>query len=301
MNNRFHWPQEGCQKLNPPIKVYEASSALLAKGTKANREAMIQRRLIDAIASTDTETRMWKSLFAAAKGAYAIADFKQCESLLLRALEKGKSLKESTFAINTCLVGQGALCLATGKLDEACKHLEQPIQRLNGTSDIALKELCAVALKFHAAVLSEKGNNDGAESDLEKAIEILESIGVEGAVQLAYAMSDLAMIYMKQGALKEAGELVFSAMEILEVTMGHENPEYIRANLIYSLCHSANEEEFLGGIEDSIVKMEYQRGQQHPSIVRAVRWYLQKLHECGDDDRIAEVKRKFEVHTAKIH
>jgi tetratricopeptide (TPR) repeat protein len=261
---------------------------------------MTNKRLVDAIESTDAETKMWKSRFAAAKQAYDSAEFKQCETLLALALEQGKRLKERTFAVNTCLVAQGALCLATAKPDEAEKQLSQAIQAVSSAAEPALKELCAVAFRFHAQVLADKGDLDGAEQDLQKALNILETLGVDGAVQLAYTMSDLATVYIAQGALAEAGQLVFSSMEVLEATLGHESPEYARADIIYSLCHSANEEEFLGGIEDSIVKMQYQRGQKHPNIVRAVRWYLQKLNERGDKERIAEVEQRFGVHTKAL-
>jgi tetratricopeptide (TPR) repeat protein len=261
---------------------------------------MTKRILVDAIESTDTETKTWKSRFAAAKAAYDAADFKQCETLLALALEQGKGLKERTFAINTCLVGQGALYLATGKPDEAAKQLNQAIRELSGAGEPALKELYAVALRFHAQFLEDKGDLDGAEDDLQQALKVLQTLGVDGAVQLAYTMSDLATVYIGQGDLKEAGELVFSSMEVLEATLGHENPEYVRADVIYSLCHAANEEEFLGGVEDSILRMQYQVGRQHPSIVRAVRWYLQKLQELGDQGRIAEVEQRFGVHAKNL-
>ncbi len=256
---------------------------------------MIKQRLTDAIESTDSETKLWKSRFAAAKAAYARADFKECESLLNRALEEAKHLKEHRFAVNTCRLGQGALCLATDKLDEAEKHLEQVIHEISGDSDPAMKELGAVALRFHAELNSEKGNLEGAEQDLDKACEMLETLGLEGAVQLAYAMGDIAAIYIKQGALTEAGEAIIASMEVLRMTLGPESPEYVRANVIYSLCHAGNEEEFFGGIEGAIEQMTYQMGRKHPSIVRAIHWYLGKLNERGDKTKIAEIEAKFGV------
>src|SRR5271165_1534555 len=99
---------------------------------------MRQQKLTDAIPSNDPETRMWKSRFAAAKGAYEMGEFRQCESLLYLALEQAKNLKESTFATNTCHVGLGAVYIATGKLDEAQEHLDAVINRLSGGGDAAL-------------------------------------------------------------------------------------------------------------------------------------------------------------------
>jgi tetratricopeptide (TPR) repeat protein len=256
---------------------------------------MTKQRLTDAIESGDPETKMWKSRFAAAKAAYAEANFKECETLLARALEEGKHLKEHKFAVNTCRMGQGALCLATDKLDEAEKLLDEAIRELSGDSDPALKELCGVAFRFHAEVNSEKGNLEGAEQDLDRACEMLETLGLDGAVQLAYAMGDLAAIYIKQGALTEAGEAITSSMEVLKMTLGAESPEYVRANVIHSLCHTSNEDEFFGGVEGAIEKMQYQRGRKHPSIVRAVRWYLQKLDERGEKTKMAEMEQKFGV------
>src|SRR5262249_14937527 len=152
--------------------------------------------------------------------------------VLTRALEQGKSIKESTFAVNSCLIGRGALLLAMGKLDEAEKILDQAIRTLSGSGEAALRELRAVALRFHAEIHAQRGDLDAAEQDLQEALELLESLGVDGAVQLAYAMSDMAIIYVKQGALDDAGALVISSMELLRATLGPESPEYVRANLI---------------------------------------------------------------------
>jgi len=103
-----------------------------------------------------------------------------------------------------------------------------------------------------------------------------------------------------QGKLKDAKELVFSAMELLEQTVGPENPEYIGANLIYNICDSKKEEEMLSQVEDSIFRMQYQLGQKHPSITRALRWYLNKLQECGETEKIAEVKERFDMHVKAL-
>jgi len=261
---------------------------------------MTQRKLTDAIESTDSETRLWKSRFAAAKFAYGAGDFRQCESLLYRAMEQAKTLKDWNFATNTCRVGLGAVYLATGKADQAREQLQTAINKLAGSGEPALTELYAVALRFSSLILSEAGDYSAAEDQLQMAIKALQDLGDEGAVQLAYTMSDLAVVYVMQGNLKGAKELIFSAMEILEAVLGSENPEYIRANLIYNLSAAKDEEELLSEVEDTIFRMEYQRGQKHPNITRALRWYLKKRQELGETDKVAEAKDRFDLHTKAV-
>lgn len=261
-----------------------------------DRVFMMKQRLTDAMESSDPETRKWKARFAAARGAYATGEFKQCEELLSLALEQGKTLKEKDFAVNTCLVGQGAAALAVGDLDRAKKKLRSAIESLSSASEPAMKELHAVALRFLAETASQAGEFDDSENYLQEACSLLETLGVDGAVQLAYTMSDLATIYLKQGDSFDAGELVLSAMELLNTTHQGNSSEYQRANLIYNLSHASNEEEFLGAVEDSITKLEYRKGPKHPSVSRAVRWYIQRLRERGDQQKIAEVEAKFGVH-----
>src|SRR5271170_4727480 len=204
---------------------------------------MTQQKLTDAIESTDPETKIWKSRFSAAKAAYDMGEHRQCESLLFRAMEQAKALKERTFATNTCHVGLGVLYLATGKLDEAQKHLDAATSELSGSGEAALRELYAVALRFHAHVLLEKDDQGSAEREVRQAMEVLENLGAEGAVQLAYVTSDLATLYVMQGKLSEAKELIFTAMDLLEATLGPGNPEYVRANMIYNLCEAEGDEE----------------------------------------------------------
>ncbi|RTL44509.1 MAG: tetratricopeptide repeat protein [Candidatus Melainabacteria bacterium] len=256
---------------------------------------MSKQRLTDAMESTDAETRMWKSRFTAARGAYATGNFKQGEDLLAQALEQGKHLPEKDFAVNTCLVGQAANALALGDMEKARNKLNEVVRTLSSRSEPALKELHAVALRFLAEIASQKQDYDAAEQYLQEACRLLETVGVAGAVQLAYAMSDLATVYLKQGDSHDAGELVLSAMELLTTTHQSETTEYERASLLYNLCHVENEKEFLGALEDSIQKMEYRKGSKHPSIVRAVRWLVQVLRERGEEEKIAEVEEKFGV------
>jgi tetratricopeptide (TPR) repeat protein len=239
---------------------------------------------------------MWKSRFAAAKGAYEMGEFRQCESLLYLAMEQAKNLKESTFATNTCHVGLGAVYIATGKIEQAREQLQTAINALSESDDAALRELSAVARRFFAEVLTESGDEEGAEDQLRAAIAILEQLGAECSVPLAYTLGDLATLYITQGKLKDSKDLIFAAMDLLERALGPENPEFIRANLIYNISESKDEEEMLSQVEDSILRMQYQLGQKHPSIARALRWYLKKRQARGETDKIAELNERLDLH-----
>jgi len=47
--------------------------------------------------------------------------------------------------------------------------------------------------------------------------------------------------------------------------------------------------------------MQYQRGQKHPNITRALRWYVKKRKERGETDKIAEAEEKFDLHTKALN
>lgn len=258
---------------------------------------MTQQKLTDAIASTDKETQIWKSRFNLAKSTFEMGKYKEAESLLYKALEQGHKLKEREFATNTCLVGLGVVYFVLGKKDEAEKQLQEAKRALSGVAAPALKELYGVALRIHAEVLSDKGELKAAASELEEAADVLESLGIDGAVQLSYALSDLAMLHIKGGDLAEAKELICTAMDLLRGAVNADNAEYLRANMIYNICQTPDQEELLTQVENSIVKMEYQLGQKHPNVIRAVGWYLEKLHEAGDTEQIREAEEKFGIQT----
>lgn len=261
---------------------------------------MTQQKITDAIASSDKETKLWKTRFAAAKGAYSMGEFRQCESQLYLAMEQAKSLKEHTFATNTCHVGLGALYIATGKPDKAREELQHAINALSGSGDPALRELYAVALRFHSQLLSDAGDYAGAETQLKQAMQILEDLGVDGAVQLAYTLSDLASVYVLMGNLQEARELIFDSMSLLESLVGPEHPEYMRANMIYNICDIENEEDRLAKAEDSIFRMQYYHGQKHPSVTRALGRYLKRRQELGENDKIEEARERFSIHSKAL-
>lgn len=245
------------------------------------------------MASDDPKTKEWKVRFACAQGAYDRGMFSECESLLFRLMEQGKSLQESEFATNTCHVGLGAVYTATGKIDKAKQHLETAINALTGSGDESLRELSALAHRFYAEVLREAGDEARAEEELRNAIRTLTDLGVSCIAPLAYALSELAALYVTQGNLADARKLILSAIELLEQVLGSENPEYLRAHAIYNVCCSEGEDEMLAQVEDGISKMHYYFGTKHPSLTRAVRWYLKKCREHGETDKIAEIESSF--------
>ncbi len=249
-------------------------------------------RLTDAMAANDTETKMWKTMFAAAKGAYDTGQFRQCEALLHRLMEQAGKLTESTFAINACRVGLGAVYVETGKLDKAKEQLEITIDALSGSDDPALKEACAAARRFYAQVMLDEGNQTGAEEQLRSAIEILEPLGIQCAVPISYALIDLALLYITKGKLNEAQDLMFAAMKLLDLSLGSDNPECARAHLIYNICASKGEDEFLSQVEDGIQRLQYQFGSKHPNITRALRWYSKRRREQAETDKINNIQSK---------
>lgn len=257
---------------------------------------MTQPRLTDAMVSDDPKTKTWKVRFACAKGAYDLGKFSECESLLHRLMEQANTLQESVFATNTCHVGLGAVYVATGKIDKAKHHLEIAINSLSGTFDESLKELSALAHRFYAEALREAGDEVGAEHELEQAVHILTELGVNCVVPLAYAMSDLAALYVTQAKLKDAKKLILSSMELLRQSVGAENQEYIRASMISNICDSAGEEEMLQQIDAGISKLQYYFG-KHPSLTRAIRWYRKKCQERGETDNIDGIENGF-VHAS---
>jgi tetratricopeptide (TPR) repeat protein len=254
---------------------------------------MNSKRLTDAILSTDPNTGVWKSRFRAAKAAYEEGKLKESESLLHRALEEAKQLPEHAFATNTTQVGLGVVYLAEGRTDEAYQILQQAVNSLRGQSEPALKELYGVALRFFANLIFEKGQFEQAESMLQESINVLEDIGTDGALQLCYTLSDLAIMYVKHGMMKDAADVIDEMGELAGLVFGPNSPEYIRMNLIYQLCHTKSETELVAAVEDSITKMRYLRGEQHPRVKEAIRLFLEKLHQSGDTAAIKEVEQLF--------
>lgn len=254
----------------------------------------------DTLSGTDPATKLWRSRFSAAKAAYHQGDLRQCERLLFRAMEQAKSLPDWQFATNSCHVGLGAVYLGLGDFEKARRHLHTAINALSGSGEPASRELYGVALRFYGSFLAATGDNTGAESNLQLAIKTLEDLGPQGAVQLAYALSDLAVLYVALEDLKTAREIIYSAMDILESALGPESSGYVRANIIYNLCSSKSEEELLTAIEDGLFRLQYQDGRHHPPLLRALGWYLKKRQDRGEMDKVEEARKRFDFHTTAL-
>ena len=105
-------------------------------------------------------------------------------------------------------------------------------------------------------------------------------------------MSDLAGLYVLQERFDEANQLIMGAMPLLALTVGPEDKEYARADILHSLCQ-ANDADLLEIAEACGIKLQYQFGAQHPTMIRALRRYVKALKERGDTARLEDAKRTF--------
>lgn len=259
---------------------------------------MVKKRIIESITATDSKSRRWKSLFSAARLAFETGDLRQAESLLARARELANEIPEHSFAVHSCEIGAGAILLAKAKYRDASSRLQKSLNALESHQDNAHKELLAVALRFNAQALLGMGDANEAEKTLKKSAEILEEIGVDGAVQLSYTLCELSSLYLVQGRLSEAQKYINTAMEILFSTHGPESAEYTRADMIYAVC-LFGEEEAQSTTADAIGKLEYVFGKNHPFIARALDRYIKVLNEKGQTAKVEAVKERFCVKAGK--
>lgn len=259
---------------------------------------MVKKRIIESITSTDTKSRRWKALFSSARFAYDSGDLRQAESLLARARELSHELPERSFAEHATEIGLAAIYLAKKKPNDAKSRLRKSLNVLESNPDPALKELYAVALRFHAEALKIAGDENEAEKELKKSVAILEDLGSDAAVQLGYTLCDLSSLYLLQGRISEAQEYIESAMDILFVVLGPEAPEYTRADMIFAACKYSDAEEQIDMAADGIVRMEYMFGEKHPNITRAIDRYMKVLAKKGDEIRLAAAKERFGIKVA---
>lgn len=253
---------------------------------------MVKKRITEALASQDTQTKQWRMRFACARMAYEEGNLREAENLLLRLQEPAEHLHEHAFAVNTVRVGLAAVQISEGRMEEARTNLHRTISALEGSTDPALQEVYGVALRFFAQLLIDLNEQDQAERELQKSISTFQDIGPDGAVQLAYSMSDLAGLYVMQGRLEEANQLITGAMQLLALTVGSEDKEYARADILHSLCQ-ANDEDLLEIAEACGIKLQYQFGAQHPTMIRALNRYVKALKERGDVARLENAKQTF--------
>ncbi|CAN5276992.1 hypothetical protein BH10CYA1_BH10CYA1_45770 [soil metagenome] len=222
--------------------------------------------------STDPKTKLWKARFSAAKAAYTLGELKQCNRLLYSTLEQANDLPESTFAVNTCLVGMAAVAIAQNDLNAARTHLQKTIGKLGSSSEPALMELLAVAYRFSAHVSLKERRVEAAETEFKKAIDILTKLGGDGAVQLSYTLGELAILYVTQDRLIEAKSLISTSSELMQgAMMDVESAEYVRNTMIYHICESTDDEGKLALVDEGISQMQYHRYKGHPGIKRKKR------------------------------
>jgi tetratricopeptide (TPR) repeat protein len=257
--------------------------------------SMVKKKITEAVTSNDPKTKRWRMMFAAGRMAYDTGDFHQAESLLVRAAEVAKEMKESSFGLNATEIGLAAVMLATKRSPEAAKRLGRIIGTLEGIPDPEHKELMAVALRFYSQALSNNGDERSAEKELKKSIDILEKLGPEASVQLAYSLCDLSGLYLTQGRLTEAEVPIMRAMKILSSVLGPESPEYTRADMIYQVCLPMQGDTRLEVVSDGIRKMEYLLGDKHPNFVHALSRYFKVLRDRGEKAKLEEAQEKFGV------
>lgn len=259
---------------------------------------MVKKRITDIVTSDDTKSKRWRSLFGAARMAYAECEFRQAESLLARAMLIAPELPESTFAENTTEIGSAVVLLAEKRTKEAIKRLKKCVHDLTGHSDRKHQELLAVALRFYAHALIESGDEQEAEKELTRSVEILKGIGEDARVQYAYALADLGGLYVRQGRYVKAQNDILKAMKIVSEELGTEAAEYTRTDMIYQLTLPMTEPTRMEFASDAIERMQYQFGAKHPTIVRALERYMMVLSERGDKEKINEAVERFGLSAA---
>jgi tetratricopeptide (TPR) repeat protein len=254
---------------------------------------MVKKRVIESVVSPDPKTKKWKAAFSIGRMAYESGDLRQAATLLARALEMAKELPEHGFAVPACEIAIAAVMLASGKTKDAEAKLSRSLASLEGAAGFEDKELLAVALRFHAEALLASGDEREAEKELLKSIHICEGLGDDAAVQRAYSLCDLCVIYLSQGRIPQAEEHITKAMFILSSVFGPDNADYTRADMLYTAFMPMGEGSRMDTVSDGIQRMTYMYGAKHPNISRAVNLYLKALENKGDKVRLEEAKERF--------
>lgn len=253
------------------------------------------KRVTEAITANDQLTRRWKSLFAAGRMAYEAGELRQSESLLARAMELAHELPERSLAENITEIGSAAVLLAARRSTESAMRLRNCISALEVYGDDLHKELLGVALRFNAQALVACGEEREAEKELERSSTILQGLGADAFVQLAYTLSDMGGLLLMQGREGEADHYIVKAMRILGSVLGVGHREYLRAEMICHLCIPQDEGSSVESASDTLMRMEYLYGAKHPNIARAMERYIGLLEQRGDTAKIEEVKALFHI------
>lgn len=257
---------------------------------------MPKLKLREVVLGADANTKRWRMNLAAARMAYESGHLKEAQTKIARALAIAPELPDSherSFALAGTEMALSAVMLAQGHVGDALHRLKKSIVELEGNADPDHKELLAVALRFYAEGLLANGDDGGSEEALKKSLAILRDLGRPALVQLAYTLSDLCAVYLVQSRFADAETHIIEAMNIMAKTVGTEAAEYVRADMIYGACFAMSEDSRMEAIEDSIGKMTYFYGGNHPNIARALHRYFEHLSKAGKTQKLEAAKKRF--------
>jgi tetratricopeptide (TPR) repeat protein len=250
----------------------------------------VAKRLTDVVTSDDPESKRWRSLFTTAKMTYEAGDFRESDTLLAKARELATKIPEREFAIPSVDVATAAVWLAQHRHKEAISKLEKCISSLEKETDPQLRELLAIAKRFLAQALFEKGDAVSAEATLLESISVLRKIGPYASGQLAFSLCDLCGLYTTKNEVEKTEALVQEIMQISSQEFEPGSPEYVRSDMIYTVLRPMSHNARHDAIAEGIRKMEYSFGGKHPLIERALQRYIKVLSEEGDKERLAEAE-----------
>jgi len=255
---------------------------------------MSRKRAIDARESADPKFRHWKSRFKAATAAFEMGKLAEARSAVYLSLMEAESLPDRSFAVPVCHVGMAVISMHQGNQKEAKEFFDKGINALSHQSAADTSEVYAAGLRFFAIWHEQNGDLEEAERCLRESVSILQELGNESAVQLAYSLSDLCYILVMRGQMEEAGTLIRSATEILAITVGEDDPSYDWAKIIYQVCLNKHDQEMLQEMfEDSMTVFQYKVGAKHPNLVRALNAYAAALKKRGLTEKLEGLKKNF--------
>lgn len=257
---------------------------------------MARKRVVDARTSTDEKFQHWKTRFKSAAIVYEQGDLKEARTLMFRAKMEADTLKpqDRDFAIPACQLGIAIVSMAQGDLKEANEYFDKGTSRVTAGADDAATELYAVGLRFRAHWHMLQDDLKEAENCLRESIKLLEDLGEDSAVQLAYSLCDLCCVLLRTEQFDEATTLIKPAMEILLATVGLEDPAIDWAKMIYQTSLTKGDEELLAEVFDrSATQYQYKVGARHPNLVRALNTYATTLKKRGLTDKLESIKEKF--------
>ncbi|MGD9683913.1 MAG: tetratricopeptide repeat protein [Candidatus Obscuribacterales bacterium] len=254
---------------------------------------MVSKRAVHSRESADKDFIKWRSRFQVATSAFEMGELKEARTLLFRLLEVAKTLDDNDFAIPASQLGIAIVSMEQGKLEESREYFDQGLSALSSSSDPACQELYAAGLRFFAIWHEKQDRLEEAERILRDSIERLKRLGNETAVQLAYSICDLCFVLIRQERMDEAEKLIESALDILKVTVGKDDPKYDWAKMLYKACLQQEEELKADAIEFLTQQLQWKAGPNHPNLVRAVTAYEAALHKRGMVERIETARERF--------